>query len=83
VFILVFVMAFGVVREVIEFGIAGAASMLGSGSVLTQYGLEDIMRDLVFDAVGGVIVAIWGTAYLTDVVGAVEARLDGRGRQTD
>jgi len=83
VFILMFVMAFGVIWEVIEFGIAGAASMTGSTSVLTQYGLEDTMRDLMFDAVGGVIVAIWGTAYLTDVVGAVEARLDGRGRQAD
>jgi len=83
VFILLFVMAFGVIWEVIEFGVAGAASMLGSGAVLTQYGLEDTMRDLIFDMLGGVIVAIWGTAYLTDVVGALGERLDGRARKSD
>ena len=81
VFILMFVMAFGVIWEVIEFGVAGAASMLGSDAVLTQYGLEDTMRDLIFDMVGGVIVAVWGTAYLTDVVGALTEQLDGRKQQ--
>ncbi len=75
VFILLFVVAFGVFWEVIEFGLGGAASLLGSGSVLTQYGLRDTMLDLVFDVIGGVIVAIWGTAYLTDLVGALQRRL--------
>jgi hypothetical protein len=83
VFILMFVMAFGVIWEVIEFGVAGAASMLGSDAVLTQYGLRDTMRDLIFDLVGGVIVAVWGTAYLTDVVGALTEQLDGRERQVE
>lgn len=77
VFILLFVVAFGVFWEVIEFAIGGAADMLGNDAILTQYGLEDTMTDLVFDIVGGVIVAIWGTAHLTDVAGAVTARLDG------
>ncbi|UPV74331.1 hypothetical protein M0R89_17560 [Halorussus limi] len=80
VFILLFVLAFGVVWEVIEFAVAGAASIIGSDSVLTQYGLEDTIRDLMFDTVGGVLVAVWGTAYLSDVVGALTDRLDGRGR---
>lgn len=75
VFILLFVVAFGVLWEVVEFGLGGAASLLGSGSVLTQYGLRDTMLDLVFDVLGGVVVAVWGTAYLTDVVGALQERL--------
>ena len=83
VFILLFVVAFGVIWEVIEFAVAGAASMLGSDAVLTQYGLRDTMRDLLFDMVGGVIVAVWGTAYLTDVVGALTERLDGRERRPE
>lgn len=83
VFILMFVMAFGVIWEVLEFGMAGGASILGVDSVLTQYGLEDTMRDLLFDLVGGVIVALWGTAYLTDVVGALEDLLDGRTSRPD
>ncbi|NIS31206.1 MAG: hypothetical protein GWN07_12815, partial [Actinobacteria bacterium] len=47
VFILAFVVAFGVLWEVVEFGLGGASAMLGSGTVLTQYGLGDTMLDLV------------------------------------
>ena len=71
VFILLFVLAFGVLWEVIEFVLAEAAALLGTGAILTQYGLEDTMVDLIFDTVGAVIVAIWGTAHLADVVDAI------------
>jgi hypothetical protein len=71
VFILLFVLAFGVLWEVIEFVLAEAAALLGTGAILTQYGLEDTMVDLIFDTVGAVIVAIWGTAHLSDVVDAI------------
>ncbi|USZ68062.1 hypothetical protein NGM10_15175 [Halorussus salilacus] len=83
VFILLFVLAFGVVWEVLEFAIGEAAAMFGTGTVLTQYGLEDTMKDLMFNTVGGIIVAVWGTAYLTDVVGALEEHLDGRDQRAD
>ncbi|EJN59115.1 hypothetical protein HSB1_25360 [Halogranum salarium B-1] len=76
VFILLFVVAFGVFWEVLEFAVGGAAELLGNDAILTQYGLEDTMTDLLFDLVGGVVVAIWGTAHLTDVAGALAARLD-------
>jgi hypothetical protein len=68
VFILLFVIAFGVFWEVIEFAVSQGAAMLGTGTVLTQYGLDDTMLDLVFDSVGAVVVAVWGTAHLTNVV---------------
>lgn len=71
VFILLFTIAFGVFWEVLEFVIGGAAALTGTTSVLTQYGLEDTMMDLIFDTLGGVVVAIWGSAYLSDMVGAV------------
>ncbi|MFC6989514.1 hypothetical protein ACFQJD_13855 [Haloplanus sp. GCM10025708] len=77
VFILLFVLAFGVFWEVIEFAVSELAALAGTGSVLTQYGLSDTMFDLLFDALGGLVVAVWGTAHLTDVVGALSARLDG------
>ncbi|MCO8268321.1 MULTISPECIES: hypothetical protein [unclassified Haloferax] len=80
VFILLFVLAFGVFWEVIEFAISGVAALAGTGSVLTQYGLDDTLLDLVFDAVGGIIVAIWGTAHLSDVVGALQKRLESTPR---
>ena len=76
-FILVVTLAFGVFWEVIEFAIGEIAALTG-GAVLTQYGLRDTMLDLVFDTVGAVVVAVWGTAHLTDVVGAVTERLDER-----
>jgi hypothetical protein len=78
VFILLFVLAFGVFWEVLEFTIAEATRLLGTGRVLTQYGLSDTMLDLVFDTIGAVIVAVWGTAHLTDVVGVLTTRLEAR-----
>jgi len=76
VFLLLFVMAFGVFWEVIEFSITLAASATGNDTILTQFGLGDTMLDLVFDAIGAIIVAIWGTAHLTGVVSHVESLLD-------
>ena len=78
VFVLVFVLAFGVVWEVIEFGLGGLASMTGSESVLIQFGLDDTMADLFFDLLGGLVAGIWGTAYLTDLVTGLGDRLGGR-----
>ncbi|EFW93258.1 hypothetical protein ZOD2009_05322 [Haladaptatus paucihalophilus DX253] len=78
VFILMFVVAFGVIWEVTEFAVSGLGSILGGRAVLTQYGLEDTMLDLLFDTAGGLITAVWGTAYLTDVTGALADRLDTR-----
>jgi len=78
VFILLFVVAFGVFWEVLEFTISELAAMLGTGTVLTQYGLGDTMLDLVFDTVGAVVVAVWGTAHLTNVVGAFTEWLETR-----
>ena len=83
VFIFLFVLAFGVLWEVIEFTISGVSAFLGFGSVLTQYGLEDTMLDLVFDTVGGAVVAVWGGARLSGVVSALAARLDARGRRVE
>jgi hypothetical protein len=77
VFILLFVLAFGVLWEVLEFAVGGLGTYLGA-TILTQYGLEDTMLDLVFDLVGAVIVATWGGTRLSGVVEALVARLDAR-----
>ncbi|NKE37645.1 hypothetical protein GWG54_17910 [Natronococcus sp. JC468] len=78
VFILLFVLAFGVLWEVLEFAIALAAAALGVEAVLTQYGLQDTMLDLVFNSIGGLLVALWGGAYLADASGALRDLLDRR-----
>jgi hypothetical protein len=74
-YILLVVLAFGVLWELLEFFIAGVGSLAGVGTVLTQYGLQDTMLDLVFNTLGGVVVAVWGTAYLTDVSGVIARQL--------
>ena len=66
-FILIFTLAFGVLWELLEFGLDGLASMTGTDSVLAQVSLANTMSDLVFDLVGGVLVAVWGAAYLSGV----------------
>ena len=76
VFILVFVMAFGVIWELLEFGLAQLADILGGEPILTQYGLEDTMKDLVFDTVGGLLVALLGEAHLNDTVEQIKIKLE-------
>ena len=79
VFILVFVLAFGVVWEIVEFSVDVVTTSLEvEMSGFTQHGLNDTLLDLVFNTIGAVIVAIWGTAYLTDVADAIEKRIERR-----
>ncbi|WP_439026822.1 hypothetical protein [Haloarchaeobius sp. DT45] len=80
VYLLVFVMAFGVVWELIEFYISVVAQLLGTGSILTQYGLDDTVLDLFYNTIGGLLVALFGTAYLTGVADELAERL---GRDPD
>ncbi|WP_224268625.1 hypothetical protein [Haloprofundus salinisoli] len=79
VFILMFTVAFGVFWEVLEFAIGEVAAMTGGDPVLTQFGPDDTLVDIMFNTLGGVVVAVWGTAHLSDVVGAVAGKF-GRGR---
>lgn len=78
VFILLFVMAFGVAWEVLEFLLGLGARLVGNQTLLTQYGLEDSLIDLLFDMVGAVVVATWGTAHLADLSGRIEEFLAAR-----
>ncbi|AEH37727.1 hypothetical protein [Halopiger xanaduensis] len=66
VFIVVFVLATGVVWEVMEFAFGG---------LVTVYGIDDIVTDFVFNAVGAIIVAIWGTGSVGELVGFFRRRL--------
>lgn len=67
-YLLLFVMAFGVVWELIEFLTSLAASLFGVSNVHTQYGLDDTMSDLVFDILGAFVVASSGTAILSEMI---------------
>lgn len=75
VVLLIFVLAFGVLWELLEFGIAVAADEIGTATVLTQYGIEDTLKDVTFNLIGGVIVAVWGGVYLSDLSAEISKRL--------
>lgn len=75
VFMLMFVMAFGVIWELLEFYISVVSSLLGAETILTQYGLDDTLLDLFYNSIGGLLVAIFGSAYLTGVSGQLADRL--------
>ncbi|MFW6435306.1 MAG: hypothetical protein ACOCY1_02895 [Halovenus sp.] len=66
VFLLVFVLAAGVFWEVLEFAL---------GNLLTVYGVQDIVTDMVFNTLGAIIVAVWGTRHVSGVTGFFLERL--------
>lgn len=66
VFIVVFVLAAGVFWEVLEFSLGGLVAV---------YGIDDIVTDFVFNAVGAIVVAVWGTGYVDGLVGFFSDRL--------
>jgi len=74
-FILIFVMAFGVLWEIVEFGAELLAGLVGA-KVLVQYGLDDIVLDLVFNQVGAVVVAGWDAARPKDAAAEVTKATD-------
>jgi len=82
-FIVLFVLAFGVVWEVAEFASGGLASLVGGEAVLAQYGKRDIVLDLTFNAVGAVAVGLWGTGYFDGVAAVLSRRVGVLGRRED
>ena len=76
-FILLFVLAFGVVWEIMEFAIDTGARWIGAQAVLAQHGVADTISDLVFDLVGAVVTAIWGSVYLRGVSHRIAGQFGG------
>lgn len=75
VYVLVVVLSFGVVWELFEFGLDVVRSVTGIEMPLAQHGLDDTVRDLVFNSVGALLVAALGQAHLSDVAETVRERL--------
>ncbi len=75
VYIFVIVLSFGVVWELFEFGLDIAADATGLAMPLAQHGLDDTVRDTMFNSLGALIVAVFGQAHLTGVAQLVEQRL--------
>lgn len=79
VYVLLFTLALGVLWEVLEFAARAASDALGIDAVLVQYGVGDTVLDLVFDAVGASMVALFGTGPLSGLVESIRIRLDRTG----
>lgn len=75
VLILLFVLSVGVLWEITEFATDRLMLAVGSEPVLAQYGLADTMTDMLFNTLGAVVVAAWGTAYLTGITTDLRRRV--------
>lgn len=80
-FILVFIMAFGVLWELLEFFISEVAALLQMKTVLTQYSLTDTVRDLLFNTAGAIVFALLGTEHVQHVIDALHTELEERERE--
>ena len=66
VYVLIFVTAMGVIWEVFEYTLDVVSAVTGIQMPLAQFGIEDTMRDLMFNMLGALFVAIWGQVYLSE-----------------
>lgn len=78
-FVVLFTMAGGVVWELLEHGGREVARSLDMAPILNIYGIEDTIMDLLFDGLGGLVVALLGGPYLEGTTARLSARL-GRDR---
>ena len=78
VYILLFTLAAGVGWELAEFVARNLSRWAGVEPILVQYSIEDTLFDLVFDAVGAVVVAAAGGRHLRPLVDLVREALDPR-----
>lgn len=77
VFILMTVIAFGVVWELFEYGLDIIATVTELDMPLAQHGLKDTMKDMMFNTVGAAIVAVFGQAYLSSLSQSMLDRING------
>ena len=74
VYIFVVVLAFAVVWELFEFGLDLLSNRYGIAMPLAQHGLDDTVRDLLFNSLGALVVAGFGQAHLLGTAQTVQER---------
>lgn len=75
VYILVIVLAFGVLWELFEYGLDVLSLATDITMPLAQHGLDDTVRDLMFNSLGAIVVAVFGQAHLLEVANLVRERI--------
>lgn len=81
-FIVVFTVSFGVVWEVAEFAV-GQIAQGGGKPVLIQFGLDDVVWDLVLDLVGAIAVAFWATGYFDGLRSIIDRHVEGSDQEAE
>ncbi|MEE6209563.1 hypothetical protein U3A55_05280 [Salarchaeum sp. III] len=78
VLLVVVTLGFGVLWETAEFVARDLAIAFGFRPLLVVYSLEDAIVDLAYNALGGLLVAWFGTTRLDRISRELEGRLQGR-----
>lgn len=74
VYMFLLVVAMGVLWEVLEFALTEVSKVTGGKSALIVFGVQDVVTDLLFSIVGGVLVLLWGRRYFHDLSRALARR---------
>jgi len=72
VYLFVVVLAFGVVWELFEFALDVVSQQTGLTMPLAQHGLEDTVKDFMYNSLGALVVGAFGQAHLLGVAETVE-----------
>ena len=75
VFVFVFILAFGILWEILEFASGLVAQLLNANAILAQHGIDDTALDLLADTAGAVIVAALNTPQLRTVADSIAGRV--------
>ena len=73
-FIVVFVLAAGVFWEIIEFASGALATVVGARPLIV-YGIDDIVTDMIFNGIGGLVVAFLARRPFRGLAGFLRRRL--------
>jgi hypothetical protein len=76
VFTVIVTLALGVFWEIMEFSMRLLAQSVDLTPVLIQYGLTDTLGDLLFNLVGALLIAIFGTGIYDDIARKLTSRLE-------
>jgi hypothetical protein len=74
VYILIVVLSFGVVWELLEFGLDIVGNTTGMTMPLAQHGLDDTVLDSMYNSLGALVVATFGQAHLSGVAERLRTR---------
>jgi uncharacterized membrane protein YjdF len=77
-YLFIVVLSFGVVWELFEFALDVISQATGLQMPLAQHGLDDTVKDFMYNSLGALVVAVFGQAHLVGVADRLEDWWDAR-----